>query len=166
MDTLKMKVSGILLTITTIGQIIAAFFFYDPEGSEFLINSGWVVILLSALFGWLPIFTFRRKGHVEGRAYIHTTKLVDSGVYGIVRHPQYLAGILISVALPMISWHWLVSMLGLFSIILLYWATFDEENRCIEKFGEDYQRYKSRVPRLNFIQGLWRTMKRKTSRLE
>jgi len=40
------------------------------------------------IFGVLPVFEFRKKGGVKkGKSYIHTTKLVDTGIYSIVRHP-------------------------------------------------------------------------------
>ena len=33
------------------------------------------------IFGMLPIFEFRNKGRVvKGKSYIHTTKLVDTGI--------------------------------------------------------------------------------------
>jgi protein-S-isoprenylcysteine O-methyltransferase Ste14 len=123
----KMLVSGIILTIAAVGQIISAFIFYNPEGNATLINLGWFVLMISAIFGWLPIITFRRKGQVEGRSYINTTVLVDSGIYAIVRHPQYLAGALIGLALPMITPHWLVALLGVVVIVICYLNTFDEE---------------------------------------
>ena len=93
----KMIIYATILTIAAVGQIVLAFLFYNPEGNELLINIGWGVLMLSAIFGWLPIFTFRRKGGVKGKGYIRTTVLVDRGVYGIVRHPQYLAGVLLLV---------------------------------------------------------------------
>ncbi|MBM4029289.1 MAG: hypothetical protein FJ280_28415, partial [Planctomycetes bacterium] len=66
-----------------------------------------------SIFGWLPIFTFKKMGGVsKGQSYIHTTALVDRGIYAIVRHPQYLAGILMGMALPFISQHWLVAVPG------------------------------------------------------
>ena len=79
----------VILTIASVGQIISAILLYDPGDSVFLINTGWIVLMLSAVFGWLPIFTFRRKGKVKGRGYIHTTVLVSKGIYSIIRHPQY-----------------------------------------------------------------------------
>lgn len=159
MSNKKMIIYAIVLTIAAVGQIILAFFLYDPEGNIPLINIGWGVLMLSAVFGWLPIFTFRRKGSVKGRGYIHTTVLVDSGIYGIVRHPQYLAGVLMSIALPMISQHWLVAMLGLVAAII-YLNTHDEEKGCIEKFGEEYRLYMERVPRMNFVLGIIRSIRR------
>lgn len=150
-----------LLTVVAVGQIILAFFLYDPEGNHVVINLGWGVLMISAIFGWLPIFTFRKRGNVQGRGYIHTTVLVDSGIYGIVRHPQYLAGILISISLPMISQHWLVAVFGLFAMVIYYQNTFDEERTCIEKFGKVYEEYRQRVPRINFILGIIRLAKKR-----
>ena len=157
----NMVVTSVILTIAAVGQIVSAILFYDSGENSNLINAGWGVMMLSAIFGWLPIFTFRRKGKVEGRGYIRTTVLVDSGVYAIVRHPQYLAGILMNVALAMVSFHWLVVLLGLIAAPIYYLDTFQEEKGCIEKFGDDYRRYTQRVPRLNFILGIVRAFQRR-----
>jgi protein-S-isoprenylcysteine O-methyltransferase Ste14 len=155
----KMLVSGIILTISAVGQVISAFIFYDPEGNVTTMNLGWGVLMVSAFFGWLPIITFRRRGQVEGRGYIHTTVLVDSGIYAIVRHPQYLAGALMGLALTLITPHWLVAVLGLATIIICYLGTFDEEEECIRKFGDAYKQYMQRVPRFNFIAGIVRVIR-------
>jgi hypothetical protein len=39
---------------------------------------------------------------------------------------------------------------------LLYVDTFRADDACIEKFGEEYVRYMQRVPRVNFVAGLFR----------
>jgi len=157
----KMTVYGVLMTVFTVGQIISAFLLYNSEANYHVINFGWGVLLLSAIFGWLPILTFRQKGQVQGRSYVHTTVLVDSGIYRIVRHPQYLAGVLMSIALPLISQHWLVAVLGVLAAIICYLNTFTEEQGCIDKFGEDYITYMNKVPRINFIWGIIRFVVRK-----
>ncbi len=150
-----------ILTITAVGQIVLTIVLYNPEANTARINAGWIVLWISAIFGWLPIFTFRKRGKVKGRGYMHTTVLVDSGIYGIVRHPQYLAGILISIALPLITLHWAVIALGLITAVIDYLDTYDEEKRCIEKFGEAYQKYMKKVPRMNFILGIIRALRQK-----
>jgi protein-S-isoprenylcysteine O-methyltransferase Ste14 len=152
----KMIASAIILTIAIVGQIIMTFVLYNPDGNAALVNLGWGVLIISAVFGWLPIFTFRKKGKVKGRGYMPTTVLVDSGVYAIVRHPQYLAGILISIALPLITPHWIVVVLGIVAIGTNFYDTFMVEENCIKKFGENYRLYMERVPRLNFIRGIYR----------
>lgn len=151
----------VILTIASVGQIISAILLYDPGDSVFLINTGWIVLMFSAVFGWLPILTFRRKGKVKGRGYIHTTVLVSKGIYRIIRHPQYFAGVLIGIALPMITQHLLVAILGLIVVVTNYLNTYDEEKKCIEKFGEEYKQYMENVPRMNFFLGIIRLIKLK-----
>jgi len=158
-----MIVLGIILTIAAAGQIILSFLLYDSQGNSLLENAGWGVLTVSAIFGWLPIYTFRKRGGVKGGAYIHTTTLVDSGVYGIVRHPQYLAGVLMSIALPMIAQHWLVAAFGLVAAVVYYVNTFTEEKNNLEKFGEEYRRYMETVPRMNFVAGLVRLIQRRAA---
>lgn len=153
--------SGVILTVAFVGQILAAWLLYNPQANALVINLGWIMIMFSAIFGWLPIFTFRARGKIEGRSYINTTVLVDSGVYSIVRHPQYLAGILLNIALPLITFHWLVIVLGIIAWVITYLNTFDEEEDNIDKFGEEYQVYQEKVPRLNFLLGLYRLVQRK-----
>lgn len=157
----KMIIYGVLITICAVGQIVLAIVFYDPDGSELRINIGWLILMLSGLLGWLPILTFRRLGRLEGRGYMGTTVLVDRGIFGIVRHPQYLAGVLMAIAFPLITWHWLVVVLGLVAAPIYYLNTYDEEERCIQKFGDEYLDYMERVPRMNFLLGLWRVFRRK-----
>jgi len=154
----KMTFYSILLTITGGGQMLAAWLLYDPGANSSIINLGWVVIFLSAIFGWLPIFTFRSRGKVKGKSYVDTTALVDSGIYRIVRHPQYLAGILINIGLSLITTHWLVVLSGAISWLIYFQNTYSEEEKNLEKFGDAYRNYQQRVPRLNFILGLIRLL--------
>jgi len=159
--TRKMILVSILLTVVAGGQILAGWLLYNPLANALIINLGWSVLLLSAIFGWLPIFTFRSRGNIDGRSYTDTTVVVNSGIYGIVRHPQYLAGMLINIALPLITQHWLVLLLGLLSLAIYYWNTFIEEEENLQKFGEPYRDYQSKVPRVNFLFGIFRLIYRK-----
>ncbi len=86
---------------------------------------------------------------------------MDTGVYRVVRHPQYLAGVLINIALPLITRHWLVVILGIMGAAVIYLNTFEEEKENLQKFGDAYRSYQEEVPRLNFLLGLLRLMRRK-----
>jgi len=150
-------IKATILTIAAVGQIILSFLLYNRNGNETIINVGWVILWISAIFGWLPIITMKKVGGVpKGKSYMQTTKLVDRGVFAIVRHPQYLAGMLIGMALSLIAQHWIVAVLGCVVIIVNYLDTFDEEKSCIEKFGDEYIEYTKKVPRVNFILGIIR----------
>jgi len=155
---------GSAITLFAIGQIVLAIVFYGKAGSASLTNLGWLVMWLSAIFGWLPIFTFRKYGEVGKRGYVHTTRLVDRGLYAIVRHPQYLAGVLLCIALGLITPHWSVILLGLVAILCYYVNTFSEERQDIAKFGDVYLEYMRRVPRMNFLLGIVRLLRRRAEK--
>ncbi|MEJ2266757.1 MAG: isoprenylcysteine carboxylmethyltransferase family protein [Anaerolineales bacterium] len=151
-----------ILTIAAVGQIILSFLLYDENGNTTIRNIGWVILWISAIFGWLPIFTLRKLGGVpQGKGYVRTTVLVDRGVYAIVRHPQYLAGMLLGLALTLIAQHWIVAVLGAAAIIVYYVDTYEEEASSIEKFGEQYIQYMKKVPRVNFLLGILRFVQAK-----
>ena len=162
MKTKRDILLAVILTLAMVGQIVLAFILYSEKANTAIVNLGWVILWISAVFGWLPIFTFKKYGGVpKEKSYIQTTLLVERGVYAIVRHPQYLAGILMGLALPLISQHWLVGVLGLIVILVTYFNTFDEEQLNLEKFGETYHQYMHRVPRLNFLLGIYRLLVKK-----
>lgn len=151
------SIAGVL----TVAQIALAFLLHRP-GSEALEWAGWVCLWTSAIFGWLPIVTFRRKGGVpKGQSYMKTTALVDTGIYAIVRHPQGgTAWLLINLGVTLIAQHWSSVILGLVSLVLVYADTFKADQYCIEKFGDEYKRYIERVPRVNFVAGIMRLVRR------
>jgi len=151
-----------IYTVLIIFQLILFFFFYyNHLGLDFLAYIGWVIWILSIIFGFLPMYTFRKKGGVaKGKTYIHTTKLVDTGIYSIVRHPQYLAGILLNIALILVTQHWLSLIAGVIALPIMYYDTLNADSELVEKFGKDYKNYKERVPGLNFILGIVKRVQR------
>ena len=113
-------------------------------------------------FGMLPTVEFRKKGEVKkGKSYIHTTKLVDTGIYSIVRHPQYVTFILWAIAGMLLFQQWIVILLGIPIIPLTYIDLIRADKDSIEKFGDDYKQYMQRVPRANFILGIIRHLRRR-----
>ena len=152
------SVAGVL----TVGQIALAFLYAQGEISA-LRTAGWGILGLSALFGWAPILLLRLKGGVEkGRSYVHTTELVTSGLYAVVRHPQSgLAWLLLNLSFAMISQRALPIALGGLSMSLAYADLVRADRDNIEKFGEAYERYMQDVPRVNIILGMLRLFRRR-----
>jgi len=143
-----------------ISQMILAFFVFREPKIQALTVAGWAIWALGTVFAILPIFALRARGKVpEGRSYMETTALVDTGIYAMVRHPQAgTAGILLNLALALIGQHWLLVVLAVVGMALIYVDTFNADEACIEKFGEEYTRYMQRVPRVKFMVGLWRLL--------
>ena len=102
---------------------------------------------------------FRKKGDVKkGKSYIHTTKLVDTGIYSVVRHPQYVTFIMWAIAGMFLFQHWIVILLGIPVIPLIYIDLIKADKKLIKKFGDDYKAYMKRVPRGNFLLGIIRLL--------
>jgi len=149
----RILVASILIVV----QYILAFFVFKLPGLEPLQWVGWGMWVLSMIFGIAPIFIFRQRGGVErGKSYVQTTKLVDTSLYAFVRHPQYLGGILFSLAMILLAQHWIIFILGGTSMVLLYLDILGADQEGIDKFGDEYRRYMQRVPRMNFLLGLIR----------
>ncbi len=147
-----------------VAQIVFVFVFgkYSEAGLDALAYIGWIMWAISVVFGWLPIFLFKRRGGVrKGESFVHTTVLVQSGLYSVVRHPQYTAGILFSLALTLISQNRLVAVLGIVVVPLLYMDIILADCHELEKFGDEYRRYMERVPRTNFLLGIIRLLRRR-----
>jgi len=129
---------------------------------EWLGWAGWGLFAISALLGWVPIFVFRRHGRVaRGSAYIQTTRLVTSGLYAIVRHPQYLAGDFIAAAVMCITQHWATIALGVVVVVTNRLSMRKADRDLVEKFGEPYREYMERVPRASLALGLYRWCRRR-----
>ena len=149
-----------IASVLTIIQIILAFLLYEDR-MEVLQSMGWICLWIAGLFGVLPIITFRKRGGVEkGDSYINTTIMVDTGIYAIARHPQNgTAWLMINLGVILIAWHWTSLVLGLISMVFVYLDTFKADQYCIQKFGDQYEDYILRVPRVNFILGFIRHMR-------
>ena len=157
-------IPSILTSLLLFSQIISGLYLLSNiDQIEIFAYVGVALYVFSGLiFGMFPVFEFRKKGMVKkGKSYIHTTKLVDTGIYSIVRHPQYMTFMLWAVAGIFLFQHWIVIILGIPIIPLTYIDLLNADKDGIKKFGEEYKQYMKKVPRANFLLGVIRILKRK-----
>lgn len=80
-------------------------------------------------------------------------KVIDTGLYGVIRHPMYAATILLFLAMPLVLGSWIS-----FGIMLLYPAVLvfriRGEEKVLEEGLEGYAAYEQRV-RYRLIPFLW-----------
>jgi len=148
-----------LVSILFISQIIVGIYLLSVVSQiQVLAYFGvGVYVFAGIVFGGFPVFEFRKKGGVEkGKSYIYTMKLVDTGIYSIVRHPQYVTFILWAIAGMLLFQHWIIILLGIPIIPLTYIDLIKADKDAIEKFGDDYKAYMKKVPRTNFLLGMIR----------
>jgi len=75
-------------------------------------------------------------------------RIITTGVYSTVRHPQYFGGILAHIGVSFL-------LSGLYSLLvaplviaLIYTISWKEENELAKEFGQEYVDYKKKVPML------------------
>ncbi len=152
----------IILSVAFIALFITGFLVQNNDKIMILYYIGWIIWVLAFILAFSPNFLFKKYGKVpKGKRYIHTTKLVDTGIYSIIRHPQYGGSLYIAFSLILIQQTLVSIILGVICMITSYLSMVFEEERVIQKFGEEYKDYMKRVPRVNLLSGFIRKIKRK-----
>jgi protein-S-isoprenylcysteine O-methyltransferase Ste14 len=148
--------AGLVAIATIIGAVVLG-----PGAQRPLRIVGGGIGLIALSFALWPILTLVRHGRpIEGESYLHTTTLVDSGLFSVVRHPQYLAYILFMLTFGLLAQHLVVTVLAILGSVLLYVNAVLEERECTEKLGQEYRDYMERVPRFNLVAGVFRRLRR------
>ena len=80
-----------------------------------------------------------------------TEKIVTTGVYSIVRHPQYLGGLLAHMGISFLLSALYSLVFTPIMVILIYLISKKEEEELIREFGKEYEDYKKKVPMLTPI---------------
>jgi protein-S-isoprenylcysteine O-methyltransferase Ste14 len=157
----------ILAGAVMILQLVLSILLFNQAGVEAFRYFGWILLVASIGLGWLSVSILRKKvdeKEEELRKRVDEgSKLLDTGVYGVVRHPQYLTSACVNLALILIAQNWVAGIIGVLGVTLNYVAAISADQELIDKFGEDYEKYMKRVPRIDFITGIKR-LKRQRSK--
>ncbi len=124
--------------------------FRVPPVVEALVFVGFVILAAGAVLFILAVVTLHGK---------RSKGLVDTGIYGIVRHPMYLGGIIMFFSHIFFGQHWLVFISTGVAIGCCYRSMVLGDLQNVTKFGDDYVRYMKKVPRMNIFLGLARRLK-------
>jgi protein-S-isoprenylcysteine O-methyltransferase Ste14 len=73
--------------------------------------------------------------------------LVTHGPYRWVRHPFYDVVLLAVVSMSLLSANWLLAVLGLVAFAMIVVRTRIEEEKLVERFGDEYRAYMERTGR-------------------
>lgn len=75
-----------------------------------------------------------------------TEKIVSSGLYSVIRHPQYFGGILAHIGITFLLSAYLSLLISPILILLNYLISRKEEKELIKEFGKEYEDYMKKVP--------------------
>jgi len=135
----------IVIGITFLLNIIVMNIF--PPNIEELVVVGYILLGVGALFVAISIFTLRKKG---------ISNIVDTGIYGLIRHPMYFGGIVMFFSHFFLGQNWLIAISTIAGISCCYLVILSGDKRNIEKFGDEYRGYMKSVPRINLLLGVIR----------
>ena len=139
------------------GLSIAAFIFM---GSIIDVSLRWLLfryigwLLLGIGFFMIAVSTYTLISN-RGKG------LINWGIYSIVRHPMYVGAMLSFFSWVFFLPHWLTLFLSSINIAIVYLFILKGDRRNIELFGSAYEQYIESVPRLNFIAGFLKSLRRR-----
>ncbi len=142
----RIKINGIIMGIALVLVVLFRKAFFRQDNSGWLENSLRAMGLLSLFLGQL-IRVSARGYKAEHSKNSHA--LIEGGSYRIVRNPMYLGILLIGSGVVFMLFNWWVIFLFLLIFASRYFPLiFSEEKKLRNMFGEIYDAYCRRVPRI------------------
>ena len=142
--------SGLLLIL---GFIIAGldFRFSWSKIPTWITIIGSVILLVSYV---LYAEVLRENAYLSRTVEIQKDqKVIDSGLYGIVRHPMYAATLWLFLAIPIVLGSW-YSLICFFPYIAILFVRIRNEEKVLEDGLDGYAEYKKRV-KYRIIPFIW-----------
>ena len=132
-----------------------------PRGAGAELKAVGVVVLVgAAVLMFVPFVQLPRMGGTpRGRPYFETAHIADRGLYGVVRHPQYLGYILLVLGFAALSQHLVTVSLAVLAVGFFLVQAMAEEKLLARRFGAAWNEYSARVPRLNILAGVIRWLR-------
>jgi len=109
----------------------------------------WCSVGIGVVTSGLFIWTFRSLGHNLTDTVVtrRDASLVTRGPYRWVRHPFYLAFGMAVIANTLVTVNWFLGMTSAVSFLVIVARTSIEEQKLVERFGDDYLEYMKRTGR-------------------
>jgi len=139
--------------VPVIFALVAFFIQLNDSQGRLSFSSYESAALLLVIFGhFIRAFTVgHRSMQTSGRNRSHQVAEVlnTSGMYSIVRHPLYLANILIWLGwTTLLSIPWLIVSASIVFVVYYLFIMYAEEQFLRRKFGQHYEDWHKRTPRL------------------
>jgi protein-S-isoprenylcysteine O-methyltransferase Ste14 len=120
------------------------------------LGTDWMIFSIGFVFyaasAWISVLT---KRQLKLRTFVGLQelseadpgdRLLQEGIYGVVRHPRYLSVIIGTAGFAMFVNYVGAYLMVLASVPALFLVTIIEERELAHRFGAEYEEYRSRVP--------------------
>ncbi len=100
-----------------------------------------------SFFSWIQIYSAKQLGEFYSSDIViyKNHKVIDKGLYKIIRHPFYLSQLLQDLFAGIALLNWIVLLLVILLEIPLYIARANAEEKLLLKNVQEYEDYKKRV---------------------
>ena len=110
--------------------------------------AGTAVLLAGLVLRWTAILTLRHAFTVDV-AIAKDQRVVDHGIYRVLRHPAYTGSLLAFLGMGLVFGDWLAGIVLFLPITAAFFYRIGVEERALRAaFGEDYEHYARRTKRL------------------
>ena len=118
----------------------------------------WVSYVFSVVFLWAYVLyaeVMRENAYLSRTVEVQEDqKVVDSGLYGIVRHPMYMSTLLLFLAMPMVLGS-VISLVIMFAYIPIIAKRIRNEEKVLEEGLAGYAEYKKKVRHKIFFKDIY-----------
>jgi protein-S-isoprenylcysteine O-methyltransferase Ste14 len=149
--------------LSMIGQIVLIGFFYMNHNLEYLPIIGYIIISIAFAFMAAGSIILYEGGDTKKKKRPRI-RFIEKGIYTVVRHPVYLGLMLLFIGMMFISDLRWSSILAFPSVVTMYYYTIKEEQIFLERFGDEFEDYLKRVPRLDIFLGIYRLIKKQRNK--
>ena len=116
----------------------------------------WCGFILIGIWGVLFVWTFQTLGKNLTDTVVTRTEhtLITTGPYRYVRHPFYLSFLIAVIGGSIVTANWYLFLSSLLPFAFLVVRTRIEEEKLVERFGDEYREYMAGTGR--FVPRRWR----------
>ncbi len=143
----EMFKTNFIEAVILILQILAVYIYPLPttDFDRIIVGMGIVMFILGIILAVWARLTMNRVWGVPGEHAAQQDALITTGPFKFSRNPIYLGFLLIYFGFAIAIKSWLI-ILRIPLLIYFYKSAKIEEKLLMERFGEKYKRYKTKVP--------------------
>jgi protein-S-isoprenylcysteine O-methyltransferase Ste14 len=154
----KDKFSRFIVWLSTVPPVaLAILLLAHPGFGSFqfppLSYVGCLLMALGITLRLVAVATLKRQFTVNV-SIVKNHEIIDSGIYGIIRHPAYLGHLALLMGIGLVSLNWIsLTVLIVLPLAAILYRIHVEEAVLLRHFGPAYQAYADRTKRL--LPGIW-----------
>ena len=71
---------------------------------------------------------------------------MTEGIFQHIRHPHYTSLLIVGFGLALFFYSLAALLIAIIAVPIMIWSIVDEEKLLIKQYGEEYKKYKKKVP--------------------